>query len=132
MYLSRETKAACNSRHNSADQVVQVTIGGGGELESAEANIIQSLVINAHNLISVLNKLVNREGSIVWLNNSVGHLGGGHDRESAHHTVRVLLTDLGDKEGSHTRSCTSSKGVADLESLQAVTALSLLSDDIED
>lgn len=75
---------------------------------------------------------MNREGGVVWLNDSVGHLGGGDNRESTHHTVRVLLTNLRDKEGSHTRTCTSSKGVCNLETLQAIARLSLLSHDIQD
>ncbi|KAL0909434.1 hypothetical protein M5K25_020304 [Dendrobium thyrsiflorum] len=37
------------------------------KLESAEANIIESLIVKHHALISILNKLVNRESSIVWL-----------------------------------------------------------------
>ena len=47
-------------------------------------------------------------------------------------SVWVLLSDLGDEKGSHTRSGTSSEGVGNLESLKAITTLSLLSDDIED
>jgi len=51
--LSWESKAAGDTRNSSRDQVVQVTIGWGGELESSETDIIQSFVINAHNLISI-------------------------------------------------------------------------------
>ena len=38
--------------------MVKITISGGGELKSSEADIIKSFVINAHNLIGVLDKLM--------------------------------------------------------------------------
>jgi hypothetical protein len=60
------------------------------------------------------------------------HLGGGDDGESAHHAVRELLTDLGDEEGTHTGTGTTTERVGDLETLEAVTALGLAADDVED
>ena len=54
--------------------MVKITIGWGGELKSSEADIIKSFVINAHNLIGVFDKLMDREGSVVWLNNGIGYL----------------------------------------------------------
>ena len=69
--LSRETQTSGNTRHGQGHQMVQVTIGGCGELQSTEADVIESLVVNAEGLISVLDKLVHREGSIVGLHNSV-------------------------------------------------------------
>ena len=36
--LTGESEAACDARHDSRDQVVKVTVGGGGELEGAEAD----------------------------------------------------------------------------------------------
>jgi len=112
--------------------MVKITIGWGGELKGSEADIIKGFVINAHNLIGVLDKLMDREGSVVWLNNGIGDLWGWHDGESDHHSVWVLFSDLGDEEGSHTRSSTTSEGVGNLESLEAVTTFSFLSDNIED
>ena len=60
------------------------------------------LVVNAEGLVRVLHKLVNGEGGVVGLDDSVGHLGGGHDGESGHHTVGELLADLGDQKRTHT------------------------------
>jgi hypothetical protein len=75
--LTRETKGAGDAGHASAHQVVQVTVGGGGELEGAEADVVKSLVVEDERLIGVLDDLVDREGSVVRLDDSVGHLGGG-------------------------------------------------------
>mmetsp|Transcript_18233 Transcript_18233/g.32229 ORF Transcript_18233/g.32229 Transcript_18233/m.32229 type:complete len:542 (+) Transcript_18233:1550-3175(+) len=129
--LTREAQAARAARHSSANQVVKVTIGGGGELEGTEADIVESLVIENHDLICVLHKLVHGEGGVVGLHDGVRHLGRGYDREGKHDTVGVLLADLADKKGSHTGSGTTTERVGDLESLKAVAALCFLADYVE-
>jgi len=85
-----------------------------------------------HDIVGVLNELMHGEGGVVWLDDSVGHLGGWHNRVGNHLSVWVLFSDLGDEEGSHTGSGTTTERVGDLESLEAVTAFSFLSDNIED
>ena len=54
--------------------MIQIIVGRGGQLESAEANIIQRLVINAEGLVGVLNELVDGESGVVGLNDSVRNL----------------------------------------------------------
>jgi hypothetical protein len=80
----------------------------------------------------VLNELVDRESSVIRLNNGVGDLGGRHNGESGHHAVGELLADLGDEEGTHTGTSTTTERVGDLETLQAVAALGLTTDNIDD
>ena len=46
-----------------------------GELKGTEADIVEGFVINAHDLISILNKLVDGKCSVVGLNDGVGYLG---------------------------------------------------------
>ena len=130
--LTREPEAAGDSRHGGGDEMVEISVGGSGELEGSEADVVQGLVVDDHALISVLHQLMDGEGGVVGLHDSVGHLGGGHDGEGLHNSVGVLLSHLGDKEGSHTRAGSTSEGVGDLEALEAVAALSLLSGDVED
>ena len=130
--LTWESEAAGNTGESGRDEMVKITVGWGGELEGSEADIVKGLVINAHDLISVLNKLMDGEGGVVWLNDGIRDLWGRHDGEGGHDSVWVLLSDLGDEEGSHTGSGTTTEGVGDLETLEAVATLSFLSDDIED
>merc|ERR1712079_578300 len=111
------------------DEVVKITVGGGGELEGTEADIVEGLVVNAHDIVGVLDELMDGEGSVVGLNDGIRDLGGWHDREGAHLSVGVLFSDLGDEEGSHTRAGTTTEGVGDLEALEAIATLSLLTDD---
>ena len=72
--LSGEAQAGGHTRHGGGDEMVQVTVGGGGELEGTEADVVESLVVNAVCLVSVLNELMDGQGGVVWLHNSVGHL----------------------------------------------------------
>jgi hypothetical protein len=75
---------------------------------------------------------MNGKGGIVWLNDSIGHLGGRDDGERGHHPVGELLADLRDQQRTHTRTGTTTERVGDLETLKAVAALGFASDDIED
>ncbi len=130
--LSWESEAASDTGKGGRDEMVEITVGWGGELEGSEADIVQGLVIDAHDLIGVLDELMHGEGGVVWLNDGIGHLGGWHDGESSHDSVGVLFSNLGDKECSHSGTGSSSEGVGDLETLEAIATFSFLSDDIKD
>ena len=54
--------------------MVKITVSWGGELKGSEADIIKGFVINAHNLIGVLNKLMDGESSVIWLNDGIRDL----------------------------------------------------------
>jgi len=130
--LTGESEATGESGEGGGDEMVKITVGGGGELEGSEADIVEGLVVNAHNLIGVLNKLMDGEGGVVRLNNGIGDLGRGHDGEGAHHSVGVFFSDLGDEECSHTGSGTTTERVGDLETLEAIATFGFFTDNIED
>ena len=71
------------------------------------------------------------ESGIVRLNYCVGYFGGGNNAESVHDPIGILLSDLGDEEGPHARASATAEGVGQLESLQAIAALSLFTDAIK-
>jgi len=112
--------------------MVKITVGGGGELEGSEADIVEGFVVNAHNFIGVFDELMDREGGVVGFDNGIGDLGGWHDGEGAHHSVGVFFSDLGDEESSHTGTGTTTEGVGDLETLEAIATFGFFTDDIED
>jgi len=130
--LTREAEAASDTRHDGRDKMVEVSEGRGGELEGPEADVIEGLIVKDEGLIRVLDELMDREGGIVGLDDGIRDLGGGDNGEGAHHAVGVLLADLRDEKGSHSGSSASSEGVGDLESLETVTRLSLLADNVKD
>ena len=72
--LPREPQTGGHARHSEGDQVIEVSVGGVGQLQGPEADVIQRLIVNAESLISVLHQLMHREGGIVGLNHSVGNL----------------------------------------------------------
>ena len=130
--LTWEAQAGGDARHDGGDEVVQIAVAWVVELQRAHADVVERLIVDAEGLIRVLNKLVDGEGGVVGLNNSVGDFGRWDDGEGGHHAVWELLTDLADEERAHTSAGTTTKRVGDLEALKAVTALSLATDDIED
>jgi hypothetical protein len=69
--LTGESKASGDTRHGEGDKMVKISIGRGGELQGTEADVIQSLVVNAESFIGVLYKLVDGECSIVGFDNGV-------------------------------------------------------------
>jgi len=130
--LAREPQAGGDTRHGGGDEMVKISISGGGQFQGSETDIVESLVVNGEGLIGVLYQLVDREGGVVRLDNCVGDLGGRYYGESSHDPVGVFLTDLGDKEGSHSGSSSTTKRVGQLESLKTVAAFSFLSDYVKD
>ena len=73
--LAREAEAGGDTRHGKRDKVVEVTIGGRSELQCAEADVVESLIVNAECLVRILDQLMHRKGSIVWFNDGVRNLG---------------------------------------------------------
>jgi len=130
--LAGETEAASDTGEGGGHEMVKITVGGGGELKGTEADIVKSLVVNGHDIVGVLNELMDGEGGVVRLNDGIGDLGRGHDGEGAHHSVGVFFSDLGDKECSHTGSGTTTERVGDLETLEAIATFGFFTDNIED
>jgi len=69
--LAREAEAGSNSRHGKRDQVIEIAICGGGELQGAEADVIEGLIVNTVGLVCVLDELMDGEGGVVGFQNGV-------------------------------------------------------------
>uniref|UniRef100_A0A1I8I891 EF-hand domain-containing protein n=1 Tax=Macrostomum lignano TaxID=282301 RepID=A0A1I8I891_9PLAT len=65
--LAGEPQAGGHAGHGGAHQVVQVAVGRGGQLQRAEADVVQGLVVDAVGFVRVLNKLVHRQGGVVFM-----------------------------------------------------------------
>jgi len=66
--------------------VVQVAVGGRGQFESAEADVIESLVVDTVSLIGVFDQLMDRQSRVVRLHHRVRHLHTQSPVISAQHT----------------------------------------------
>jgi hypothetical protein len=129
--LTWESQARGDAGHDGRDQVVKISIGWVRQFEGSHADIVESLVINTEGLIGVLDQLMHGESGIVWLNNGVGNLGGWDNRESCHHAIRELLTDLGDQKRTHASTSSTTERVGDLETLEAVASFGFTTNDIK-
>jgi len=111
--------------------MVEVTVCWGGEFKGSETDIVEGFVINNLDFISIFDKLMYGKCGVIWFDNGIGDFWGWEYGESFHDSVWVFFSDLGDKESSHTRSGTTTKGVGDLETLETITSFSFFSDNIE-
>ena len=96
-----------------------------------EANVIKCLIVDTICFVGVFYELVDRESGVVRLNNCVRYFRGGDHWVGVHDSVRILLPDLGDEEGSHPWPGATSQRVGQLETLQAVAPLRLLPERLE-
>jgi hypothetical protein len=72
--LTGEAKAGGDTGHDDRDEAVKIRVLRLGELERAEADVVQGFVIDTDSLVRVLNELVHGERRVVGLDNGVGHL----------------------------------------------------------
>ena len=68
---------------------------------------------------------------VVWFHHRVRHLWWRNHGECFHDTVWVLFSHLGNQECSHACTSASTKGMAQLKSLKAITTFGLLANDIK-
>ncbi len=109
--LTGEANTARRTGDGGGDQMVQITVGGRGQLERAEADVVQSFVVQTEGLIGVLDKLMHGQDAIVRLNDGIGDLGGRDDGIGGHDAIGILLTDLGDQKRTETAAGTTAHGM---------------------
>lgn len=54
--------------------MVQIAIGGRSELQRSETDIVERFVIDAERFVGVFHQLMNGQGGIVWLDDSIRNL----------------------------------------------------------
>ena len=122
-YLSRETKASCNTAHRGWHEMVQVAISWCGELQGSKADIVQSFIVDAVCFISVFDQLMDRQCSVVRLYNGVRYFWWWYNAECVHDSVGIFFSDLRNKKRSHSRAGSTAKRVRELKALKAIAAL---------
>jgi hypothetical protein len=129
--LTWKSEARGDTGHSGRDQVVQVTVGWGGEFQGSEADIVESFVIDTVGFVGVFDQLVNGQGGVVWFDDSVGDLWRWDDREGVHDPVWVFFSDFGDEESSHTGTGATTQRVCELKTLKTIARFRFFSDDVE-
>ena len=72
--LTWESETGGDTRHGGGDEMVQVSVCWGGEFQGSEADVVESFIIDTVGLVGVLNKLMDGQGGIVWLDDGVRYL----------------------------------------------------------
>jgi len=115
---SIETQAGGDGADNLSDQAVEMLIVGAGNVQAATADVVDSFVVNEERAIRVLDGAVRREDSVVGLDNRGRDAGSGIDGEFELALLAVVGREALEEESSKTRSCTTTKGVEDEETLE--------------
>jgi hypothetical protein len=113
-----ETQAGGDGADNLSNQTVQMLVVGTRNVQAAAADIVDSLVVDKECAIGVLNGAMGREDSVVGLDD-----GGRNTRSGIYSEFKLaLLAVIGrealEEESTKTRTCTTTKGVEDQETLE--------------
>ena len=111
--------------------MIQISIRGRRELQRSEADVVERFVVDDEGFVGVFDELMDRQRCVVRLYDDVGHLRRGDDGECVHDPVWILFSDFGDEEGSHSGSGSTTEGVIELKSLQAIATFRLFAHDVE-
>ena len=128
---SIESEGSSEGGDNLSDESVEVGVGGSLDVEVSSADIVDGLVVEHDGDISVLEERVGGENGVVGLNNGGGDLRGGVDGESELGLLSVVDGESLEKEGSESRSGSSSDSVEHKESLESSALVGKLSDSVE-
>jgi hypothetical protein len=115
---SVEAQTRGDRADNLSNQTIEMLVVWTGNIETAAANVIDSLVVDEERAVGVLNSAVGGENRIVGLDN-----GGGDARSGIHGKFELaLLAVVGRKtleeKSSKTRPGTTTKRVEDEETLE--------------
>jgi hypothetical protein len=113
-----EAQAGGDGADDLSNQTVEMLIVGARDIQVAAADIIHSLVVDKERAVGVFNGAMSGQNSIVWLDNR-----GGNTRRRIHGELELaLLAVVGrealQKQGTESRTCTTSKGVENEETLK--------------
>ena len=79
--LSRNSQACGHNPQRCAHSMVQITVSWRSELECAEADVMQGLIVQQHAFISVFHQLMETQHRVVRLNDGIQDFGRRHDGE---------------------------------------------------
>lgn len=130
------------TRHHTRYQRVEIRVLRILKLHGPLANVVQSFVVDTESLLGILNELMQREDGVVGFSNgvrnldvrliySLTHLSRREYRISTHHSIRILFVDFSQQEGSEARTSTTTEGVGDLKTLEAIGLFGIASDSLQ-
>jgi hypothetical protein len=132
--VERTIKAEGSSdrRDNLGDQAVEVLVVWSLKSKVASADIVDGLVIDHEGAVRVLESGVGGKDRVVWLNNGGGGLRGWVNAELQLGLLAVVDRQALHKEGTETRSGSTTEGVENQETLETRAVIGNTADLVED
>ena len=100
------------------NKTVEMLVIRPRDIQAATADIVDRLVVNEECAVRVLNGAVGREDSIVWLNDGGRDARSRVDGEFELALLAIVGREALEEESTETRTCTSTEGVEDEETLK--------------
>ena len=118
-------------RDDLSNQSVQVGVGRALNVQGAAADVTDGLVIKEDDQLSVLEKGMGGEHTVVRLDHCGGYLRSRIDAVTELRLFAVVDGQALEEEGSETRTGTTTNGIEDKETLQTSAVVSQLADTVE-
>ena len=118
-------------RDDLSNQSVQVGVGRALNVQGAAADVTDGLVIKEDDQLSVLEKGMGGEHTVVRLDHCGGYLRSRIDAVTKLRLFAVVDGQALEEEGSETRTGTTTNGIEDKETLQTSAVVSQLADTVE-
>ena len=125
---SLETERSSQRRNNLGNEPVEVVVGRALDAEGVSADVVDGFVVQHESDISVLQKGVGGQDTVVGLDNTGGEVGRGVDAEIQLGLLSIVNRQSLQQQRTETRSSSTTNGVEDQEPLQGVTLVSQLTD----
>lgn len=127
-----EAQGSSDRRDNLGDQAVEVLVVWSLKSKVASADIVDGLVIDHEGAVGVLKSGVGGKDRVVWLNDGGGGLWGWVDAELQLGLLAVVDRQALHKEGTETRSGSTTEGVENQETLETRAVIGNTADLVED
>jgi hypothetical protein len=106
-----------------SNQAVQVIVGRARNIQTAAADVVNSLVVNKESTVRVLNGAVGRQNGVVRLNDGSGNTRSWVDGEFELRLLAILGGKALKEESTETRTGTTTERVENEETLERVAVV---------
>ena len=126
-----EAERGGQRRDHLCDESVQIGVGGALNVQRTAADVVDSLVIEHHRHVGVLQQGVGGEHGVVRLDDGGGNLRGRVDGESELGFLAIVHGETLQEEGAKSRASSSTDGVEHQKALEAGAIVGQFADSIQ-
>jgi hypothetical protein len=112
-----ESQRGCDGADNLGNQTVEVLVVRPRDIQAATADVVDRLVVDEEGAVRVLDGAVSREDGVVGLNDRCGDARSRVNGELELALLAVVGGEALEEESAKTRTCATTEGVEDEETL---------------